>query len=186
MIDIAEVITASEGFWDSTINWYNITPIMLFISVPIMFVIFLFGMMAFVDNDKRERVICAGICIISVAYIINSWTIYFTGWHPADVYAKPTWDTFVEEAYDVTIIADDANDELGDSARRPCVSAFSSEFADYIVDMTVEDANGYARDYRLIVKNDQAVVIDLDSDVIVTPTLESDELAERLITLAEW
>lgn len=69
MIDIAEVITASEGFWDSTINWYNITPIILFISVPIMFVIFLFGMMAFVDNDKRERVICAGICIIGVVVI---------------------------------------------------------------------------------------------------------------------
>lgn len=66
------------------------------------------------------------------------------------------------------------------------MSAFSSEFADYIVDMTVEDANGYARDYRLVVKNDQAMVIDLDSNVIIAPTLESDELAERLIALAEW
>ena len=32
----------------------------------------------------------------------------------------------------------------------------------------------------------EVTTIDLDSNTIVTPALESDEIAERLITLAEW
>ena len=186
MINITDIIAASEGFWDTTIAWYDAAPIMLFISVPAMLVAFIFGASATDENSMRKKAIYIGLCVTCVAYIIGSWTIVLTNWHPTDVYSRPTWDTLVEEAYDVAIIADDADDELGDNTNRPCVTVFGRENSDYVIDMTVKDANGYARDYRLVAKNGEITVIDLDSDVIVTPALESDEIAERLITLAEW
>lgn len=186
MINMADIIAASEGFWDTTIAWYDAAPVMLFISVPAMLVAFAFGAGAVDENNTRKKVVCIGLCVTCVAYILSSWTILLTNWHPVNVYSKPTWDVLVEEAYDVTIIADDADDELGDNTVRPCVAVFARESADYVIDMIVKNANGYARDYRLVVKSGEVTVIDLDSDAIVTPVLESDEIAERLIALAEW
>ena len=66
------------------------------------------------------------------------------------------------------------------------MTVFARETSDYVIDMTIKDTNGYARDYRLVVKGGEIIVIDLDNNVIVAPALESDEIAERLITLAEW
>lgn len=205
MIDIAEVITASEGFWDSTINWYNdeLSNALATSGIGLLFVMFMLMVYIFLDNAKcyiedieNKKVarigilvgkgICIGLLVAYALYTICTWTIYFTRWHPADVYSKPTWDTFVEEAYDVAIIADDADDELGNNTVRPCVAVFVRETSDYVIDMTVKDANGYARDYRLVVKGGEITVIDLASNAIVTPVLESDEIAERLIALAKW
>ena len=186
MINMADIIATSEGFWDTTIAWYDTAPIMIFISIPAMLIAFVFGASAVAEDSIRKKAIYIGLCAIGVAYIISSWTILLTNWHPANVYSKPNWDVLVEEAYGVTVIADDADDELGDNTVRPCVAVFGRESPDYVVDMTVKDANGYAREYRLVVKSGEVTTIDLDSNTIVTPALESDEIAEHLITLAEW
>lgn len=186
MINMVDILAASEGFWNTTIAWYDAVPVILFISVPTIFFVFIFGAKAVDEDSRRKKAIYIGLCAIGVTYIIGSWAIPLTNWHPADVYSGPTWNALVEEAYDVTVIADDAGDELGDNVNRPCVTVFAREISDYVVDMTVKDANGYARDYRLVVKGGEITVIDLDSNAIVTPALESDEIAERLIALAEW
>ena len=109
MINMADIIATSEGFWDTTIAWYDTAPIMIFISIPAMLIAFVFGTEAVAEDSMRKKAIYIGLCAIGVAYIISSWTILLTNWHPANVYSKPNWDVLVEEAYGVTVIADDAD-----------------------------------------------------------------------------